>query len=136
MAYFQDVKILVYVKRGMYVASQLTRNEEKYGMLRILVGTAYRDFEPAVRKLSPHAKVIWHDEHYMLEVDMPTARWEQRYPEVSLINYTIRELENEHGYVWEFASADLEDHRKSVLSASKQVKVPLLRVKPIIEVLI
>lgn len=136
MAYFQDIKILVYVKRGVYTQAKAEHNAEKYGMLKVLMGTAYREVEPATLKLSPRAKFVWHAEHCMLEIDMPTARWEQRYPEVQIIDDALNDLVKEHGYVWETGCADLEDHKRSTQRMSRGIQNPILKIKASLEVMI
>lgn len=136
MAYFQDVKILIYIKRGVYTQTKVDRNEEKYGMLKVLMGTAYREVEVAAKKLSPNANFVWHAEHYMLEIDMPHARWELRFPEVHMISRTLDNLEREHGYVWEAAYADLEDYKRSTTRKSNGIQNPILKIKSRVEVMI
>jgi hypothetical protein len=112
----------------------VTYKEENYMLLRFLLGTTYRDFEPSVMTLSPRAKLEWHGEDFLLEVTMPNTRWDRKYAEVHRINDALDQLEKEHGYAWEMANADLDDHRRSAMACSRNVKVPLLRIKPTIEV--
>lgn len=136
MAYFQDIKILVYVKRGVYTQAKVEHNAEKYGMLKVLMATAYRDVEAAVKKLSPRANFVWHAEHCMLEIDMPTARWEARYPEVRIIDDALDDLAKEHGYVWETGCADLENHERSTQRMSRGIQNPRLKIKASLEVMV
>lgn len=136
MSYFQDIKVLIYVKRGVYTQTKAERNSEKYEMLKVLMATAYREVEVAVKKLSPNANFVWHPEHYMLEIDMPHARWELRFAEVRLIDDVLDELHKEHGYVWETGCADLEDYQRSRTSKAKEIQNPLLKINASIKVMI
>ena len=136
MAYYQDVKVLIYVKRGVYTQAKAESNAEKYGMLKVLMGTAYRNVEEAAKKLSYGYKFVWHAEHCMLEIDMPLARWEARFPETQTIINAIQELAHEHRYVWELGAADLENHAMSKVTAHRDVRNPFLRIKPSVEVMI
>jgi len=136
MAYYQDVKILVYVKRGVYTQAKAESNAEKYGMLKVLMGTAYREVEEAVKKLSYGYKFVWHAEHCMLEIDMPHARWEARFPETKTIMKAVDELATDHKYVWELGFADLENAALSKVHAHGSVRNPFLRIKASVEVMI
>jgi hypothetical protein len=134
MAYFNDMKILVYVQRGVYTQSAVKRKEDDYMLLRFLLGTTYREFESSVMTLSPRARLDWHDEYFLLEVTMHNTRWDPKYAEVHRIKDALDQLEKEHGYAWETANADMDDHRRSYTACSRKVTVPLLRIKPTIEV--
>ena len=136
MSYYQDIKILIYVKRGVYTQGKAEHNAEKYGMLKVLMGTAYREVEEAAKKLSYGANFVWHAEHCMLEIDMPNARWEARFPEVRVIDEVLDELHRVHGYVWETGCADLEDYRRSRTNQPKNVTNPFLRINASVKVMI
>jgi hypothetical protein len=127
MSYYKDVKFLVYVRRGAYTAGNVVANVEKYQMLRILMATAFRDVEPNARVLCRATTLTWHDDHCLLEIDMPRARWESRFGECAEIQAAMQELSSiEHDYCVEMATVDPENVRNCYLHASKQVKNPLL----------
>lgn len=136
MSYFQDIKVLIYVKRGVYTQTRVEHNAEKYGMLKVLMATAYREVGVAVNKLSPRAKFVWHPEHCMLEIDMPNARWESRFPEVRVIDDALDALHREHGYVWETGCADLENYQRSKTNMVKGIQNPFLRIDASVKVMI
>lgn len=127
MSYYRDVKILVYVKRGAYTVKQCERNVEKFNMLRVLMATAFRDVELNAKALCRDYKFTWHQDANALEIDMPNARWEARFPEVDELRAAVQDLSSvEHQYCAEYTVVDRAEPRGCNHYASGNVKVPLL----------
>jgi len=127
MAYYKDVKILVYVRRGAYTLKQTEHNVEKYQMLRVLMATAFRDVEQSARTLSRGCQFRWHDDHCMLEIDMPNARWEKHFAEVGELKEAMHELSSSaHQYCVEHAIVNRKEPRDCQQLCSANVQNPLL----------
>jgi hypothetical protein len=127
MAYYKDIKILVYVKRGAYTVKQTERNVEKFNMLKVLMATAFRDVEHNVRTLCRGYKFRWHDDHCMLEIDMPNSRWEKHFGEVSELKEAMHELSSsEHQYCVEHAIVNRNEPRDCQQLRSANIENPLL----------
>ena len=127
MAYYKDIKILVYVKRGAYTVKQTERNVEKFNMLKVLMATAFRDVELNAKTLSRGASFRWHEDSGALEIDMPHARWEPHYNEVRELQLALQELGgSEHLYCVEYTVVVSDDPRHCNHHTSPSVKVPLL----------
>jgi len=130
MAYYKDIKILVYVKRGAYTVKQTERNVEKFNMLKVLMATAFRDVELNAKTLSRGASFRWHESSGALEIDMPRARWEPHYSEVEELQLAIRELGSaEHEYCVEYTVVVSDDPRQCNHFTTPSVKVPLLSIE-------
>jgi hypothetical protein len=130
MAYYRDVKILVYVKRGAYTVKQTERNVEKFNMLKVLMATAFRDVELNARTLSRGASFRWHESSGALEIDMPRARWELHYNEVKELKMALQDLgDADHQYCVEYTVVVSDDPRQCNHYASPSVKVPLLSIE-------
>lgn len=126
MSYYKDVNILVYVPRGAYTVVQTNRNVEKFNMLRVLMATAFRDMDSAIRTLSWHAQLHWHEDRGALHIDMPNARWEHHFHEVQVVERALDELSHEHGYCVEHAVATPDDPRSCRIFSSPNVRNRLL----------
>ena len=127
MAYYKDIKILVYVKRGAFTVKQNERNVEKFNMLKVLMATAFRDVELNAKHLSRGASFRWHEDHGALEIDMPSARWESHYTEVTELQQAIFDLSGtEHGYCAEYTVVVPDEPRQCNHFRSAQVRNPLL----------
>jgi hypothetical protein len=130
VAYYKDIKILVYVKRGAYTVKQTERNVEKFNMLKVLMATAFRDVELNARHLSRGASFRWHEDHCALEIDMPSARWEQHYTEVKELQQAIFDLSgSEHEYCAEYTVVVPDDPRGCNHFRSAKVQNPLLGIE-------
>ena len=126
MSYYKDVTILVYVPRGAYTVVQTNRNVEKFNMLRVLMMTAFRDMDSAIRTLSRQAQFHWHEDRGLLHIDMPNARWEHHFHEVQAIERAFADLNTEHGYCVEHAVATFDDPRSCRIFSSPNVRNRLL----------
>ena len=126
MAYYKDVNILVYVPRGAYTALHNERNAEKFSMLKVLMATAYRDMDYAVRTLSMQAQFNWYDFQGVLHIDMPSARWEHHFDEVQVIGRALDDMFNEHRYCVEHAIATPDDPHCCKQFSSPNVRNRLL----------
>lgn len=130
MSYYKDIKILVYVKRGVYTVRQAESHVEKFNMLKVLMATAFRDVELNAKTLSRGASFRWHEAACALEIDMPRARWESHYNEVKELQLAVRELgSNEHQYCVEYTVVVPDDPRNCNHYTSPSVKVPLLSIE-------
>jgi hypothetical protein len=127
MAYYKDVKILIYVRRGAYTLKQTERNVEKFNMLKVLMATAFRDVELNARTLCRGYKFLWHEDAGALEIDMPNARWESHYNEVKELQEAILDLgSNEHQYCVEHAIVNRNEPRDCQQLCSPNIQNPLL----------
>ena len=130
MAYYKDIKILVYVKRGAYTVKQTERNVEKFNMLKVLMATAFRDVELNAKTLSRDYKFVWHEDSGALEIDMPRARWEPHYNEVKELKQALQDLgDADHQYCVEYTVVVSDDPRQCNHHTSPSVKVPLLSIE-------
>ena len=130
MAYYKDIKVLIYVKRGAFTVTQTGRNVEKFNMLKVLMATAFRDVEPNMRALCREGKFIWHEDHCALEIDMPRARWEPHYTEAKELRQAWNELGGAaHQYCVEYIVVARDDPRQCNQYVSPSIKNPLLSIE-------
>ena len=135
MSYYKDVKILIYVRRGAYTTKQCERNVEKFNMLKVLMATAFRDVEPNVRTLCRGYQFKWHEDHGMLEIDMPNARWERHFKEVEELNEAIQEISGTaHQYCVESAVVDRNQPNDCRRYVSPNIQNPLLSIEVVMKV--
>jgi hypothetical protein len=125
------MKILIYPRRGVYVAKD---RGEQYQMLRVLLNTLCVEELNAILQMSRRAKVVYHDEESVIEIEVPAgkANFKDDLSLNKLLN-TIHDLDAD--YAWELAVVP-QDHevRKSTYNKSKNVLNPLMQIQPTIKV--
>lgn len=135
MSYYKDVKILVYVRRGAYTLKQTERNVEKFNMLKVLMATAFRDVELNARTLCRDYKFVWHEDHGMLEIDMPNSRWERHFKETDELKRAMDELCGPaHQYCVEHAIVNRAQPNDCQRFVSPNVQNPLLSLEVVMKV--
>ena len=126
-----DMKILIYPRRGVYVAKN---RDEEYQMLKVLMHTLCADELAVILKLSRDTKVIYHDDEGVVEIDVHDGKANNKDDLAlnKLLN-TVNGLNN--SYSWEVAVVPQDyEQRKTTYNKSKNVMNPLMRIKPTIEV--
>lgn len=126
-----DMKMLVYPRRGVYMSKD---RHENYQMLKVLLNTLCSDELSVMLKISRGARVVYHEEEGVIEIDMPDGKVNHK-DEKSMqeLLHKLHDLGND--YAWEVAVLP-QDHesRKHTYHKSNNVINPLMRIKPTIEV--
>ena len=126
-----DMKILIYPRRGVYVAKN---REEQYQMLKVLMHTLCVDDLNVILKMSRDTKVIYHDKEFVVEIAVRDGK--ANHKDDMALNKLLNAVSDlDADYSWEVAVVP-QDHeqRKTTYNKSKNVLNPLMRIKPTIEV--
>jgi len=126
-----EVKILIYPRRGVYVAKN---RDEQYQMLKVILNTLCSDELATTMKMSRSSEVVYHDDECVIEVAVPHAKANAKDEKaMQELLHKVNDLGNE--YSWEAAVLpDDHQYRKHTYNASKNVLNPLMQIKPIIQV--
>jgi hypothetical protein len=125
------MKILIYPRRGVYVAKN---RGEQYQLLKVLLNTLCVDELNVILQMSRRAKIVYHDNEFVIEIAVPAGKANHK-DDAALSNllHQVSELGND--YSWEVAVVP-QDHeqRKTVYNKSKNVLNPLMQIQPTIKV--
>jgi hypothetical protein len=126
-----DVKILIYPKRGVYVAHD--KRTEDYQLLKVLLGTLWAEDMRVLKKTSRTPRVLHRDAECVVEISLPNANFNNA-DELTMRAMLLRLSEVESDVSWECACVPHTDSRKATHHKSHGVLNPLLRLKTTIEV--
>jgi hypothetical protein len=125
-----DMKVLIYPRRGVYVAKN---RDEKYQMLKVLMHTLCVEELNVILKMSRNTKVIYHDEEGVVEIDVRNGK--ANHKDDIALNKLMNTINGLDDYSWEIAVVPQDyEQRKTTYNKSKNVLNPLMQIRPIIEV--